>query len=104
MAAGGVARRVFELFVSRVPWTASANEVREYFSQFGAVRKCMLPFVKETGFHKGICWVGFSTEEGLKNALQKENHTLDGVKIDVKLQRKRDFSHQRSDRRIADNS
>ncbi|XP_015273863.1 PREDICTED: SRA stem-loop-interacting RNA-binding protein, mitochondrial [Gekko japonicus] len=103
MATGGASRRVFELFVARVPWTASANEVKEYFSQFGTVRKCTLPFIKETGFHKGFCWVGFTTEESLKTALQKENHILEGVKLDVKLQRSRDFSRQQSDR-TADNS
>nr|XP_056707821.1 SRA stem-loop-interacting RNA-binding protein, mitochondrial [Euleptes europaea] len=103
-AAASASRRFFELFVARVPWTASANEVREYFSQFGTVRKCILPFEKETGFHKGICWVGFSTEESLKNVLQKENHILEGVKLDVKLQRNRGFPHQQSDRTTTDNS
>uniref|UniRef100_A0A803TQB1 SRA stem-loop interacting RNA binding protein n=1 Tax=Anolis carolinensis TaxID=28377 RepID=A0A803TQB1_ANOCA len=58
-----------------------ADDLREYFAQFGTVRKCLLPFDKETGFHKGFCWVGFSTEEGLKNALQKDSHILEGVKV-----------------------
>ncbi|KAL2789651.1 SRA stem-loop-interacting RNA-binding protein, mitochondrial isoform 2 precursor, partial [Daubentonia madagascariensis] len=35
---------------------------------------------KETGFHKGLGWVQFSTEEQLQNALQQENHIIDGVK------------------------
>ncbi|XP_054826425.1 SRA stem-loop-interacting RNA-binding protein, mitochondrial [Eublepharis macularius] len=104
MAAVGASRRVFELFVTRVPWTASANEVREYFGQFGTVRKCILPFDKETGFHKGLCWVGFSTEEGLNNALQKETHILEGVKIEVKQQQSRSFLQQHSLRTTADNS
>ncbi|XP_042316372.1 SRA stem-loop-interacting RNA-binding protein, mitochondrial [Sceloporus undulatus] len=78
------------------------DDVREYFAQFGTVKKCLLPFDKETGFHKGFCWVGFSTEEGLKNALQKDSHILEGVKLDVKHQRNRVFPGQHSDRRIAD--
>ncbi|XP_077179462.1 SRA stem-loop-interacting RNA-binding protein, mitochondrial [Paroedura picta] len=102
MATGGASRRVFELFVLRVPWTASANEVRQYFSQFGTVRKCTLPFDKETGFHKGLSWVGFTKDEDLRNALQKENHILEGVKLEIKLQRRKDFSHEPSDR-SADN-
>lgn len=104
MAGAGASRRMFEAFVARVPWTASANEIREYFGQFGTVRKCMLPFDKETGFHKGFCWVGFSTEEGLKNTLQKETHILEGVKLEVKQQQNRNFLQQHSDRRTADNS
>lgn len=36
---------------------------------------------KETGFHRGFCWVGFTSEEGLNNALQKEPHVLEGAKV-----------------------
>ncbi|KAM9148374.1 SRA stem-loop-interacting RNA-binding protein, mitochondrial [Pangshura tecta] len=87
-------RRVFELFVSRIHWTLSSKELRNYFGQFGSVRKCMLPFDKETGFHKGFCWVGFSSEEGLQNALQKESHILDGIKLQVRRQKSRSFQSQ----------
>ena len=36
---------------------------------------------KETGFHRGFCWVGFSSEEGLNNALQKDLHMIEGAKV-----------------------
>lgn len=119
-----------------------SEEMREYFGQFGVVKKCLLPFVschsiniicrlsyiyspfcthhsfcsyyslisfyystvliivipaqcltfccvfhqdKETGFHRGFCWVGFTTEEGLNNALQKDPHVLEGAKVKVTL-------------------
>ncbi|XP_053143344.1 SRA stem-loop-interacting RNA-binding protein, mitochondrial isoform X2 [Hemicordylus capensis] len=102
MAAVGPSRRVFEVFVARIPWTVSANEIRKYFAQFGSVKRCTLPFNKETGFHKSFCWVGFSTEEGFKNALQKNTHILEGVKLDVQHQKKSVFPGQYSGRRIAD--
>ncbi|XP_062973988.1 SRA stem-loop-interacting RNA-binding protein, mitochondrial [Elgaria multicarinata webbii] len=102
MAALRSSRRAFEVFVARVPWTVAGNELREYFAQFGTVKKCYLPFDKETGFHKSYCWVGFSTEEGLKNTLQKDSHILEGVKLDVKYRKNDLFSSERSDRRIAD--
>ncbi|CAL1575161.1 unnamed protein product [Knipowitschia caucasica] len=76
-------KKALELFVSRVPWTVATKEIREYFGQFGAVRKCLLPFDRETGFHRGFCWVGFSSEEGLNNALQKESHIIEGTKVQV---------------------
>ncbi|XP_061667898.1 SRA stem-loop-interacting RNA-binding protein, mitochondrial [Syngnathoides biaculeatus] len=88
-------RNLFELFVSKVPWTVAGKEMREYFGQFGQVRKCLLPFDKETGFHRGFCWVGFTTEEGLNNALQKELHLLEGAKLQVQKNR-RPFSGQKS--------
>lgn len=36
---------------------------------------------KETGFHRGFCWVGYASEEGLQNALQKEPHVIEGSKV-----------------------
>eukprot|EP00079_Xenopus_tropicalis_P012197 XP_002938905.3 PREDICTED: SRA stem-loop-interacting RNA-binding protein, mitochondrial [Xenopus tropicalis] len=77
------AKKSFEVFVSRVPWTVASRELKEYFSQYGVVKKCLLPFDKETGFHRGYCWVGFASEEGLQNALQKDAHLLEGSKLQV---------------------
>lgn len=45
---------------------------------------CVLHQDKETGFHRGFCWIGFTTEEGLNNALQKDPHVLEGAKVKVK--------------------
>ncbi|PNJ65103.1 SLIRP isoform 1 [Pongo abelii] len=67
-------------FVRRIPWTVASSQLKEHFAQFGHVRRCMLPFDKETGFHRGLAWIQFSSEEGLQNALQRENHIIDGVK------------------------
>uniref|UniRef100_A0A8C6EGH9 SRA stem-loop interacting RNA binding protein n=1 Tax=Microcebus murinus TaxID=30608 RepID=A0A8C6EGH9_MICMU len=58
-------------FVRKIPWTAASD--------------------KETGFHKGFGWVQFSTEEELQNALQQENHFIDGVKLSVQAQRPKVF-------------
>lgn len=32
-------------------------------------------------------WVQFSSQEELQNALQQENHIIDGVKMDVQAQK-----------------
>ncbi|XP_068451599.1 SRA stem-loop-interacting RNA-binding protein, mitochondrial [Clinocottus analis] len=81
-------RKAFELFVSKIPWTTAGKEMREYFGQFGQVKKCQIPFDKETGFHRGFCWVSFTTEEGLNNALQKDPHMLEGAKLLVQRNRR----------------
>ncbi|XP_029453532.1 SRA stem-loop-interacting RNA-binding protein, mitochondrial [Rhinatrema bivittatum] len=81
-------RRVFELFVARVPWTVAGKEIKEYFAQFGSVKKCLLPFDRETGFHRGFCWIGFTSEEGLQNALQKDQHVIEGCKLQVQRNRR----------------
>ncbi|XP_007472791.1 SRA stem-loop-interacting RNA-binding protein, mitochondrial [Monodelphis domestica] len=88
-----VVRHLATVFVNRIPWTAAANEIKQHFSQFGTIRKCFLPFEKETGFHKGFCWIGFSSEEELQRTLQQENHFIDGVKV---------YVHRQTRRRIQD--
>ncbi|XP_054986966.1 SRA stem-loop-interacting RNA-binding protein, mitochondrial [Sorex araneus] len=94
-ARASVSRHV--AFVRKIPWTAAANELREHFAQFGHVRKCTLLFNKETGFHRGMAWVHFSTEEELHNALQQENHIIDGVKIHVQVRRPKLQADQTTD-------
>ncbi|XP_071770454.1 SRA stem-loop-interacting RNA-binding protein, mitochondrial [Centroberyx gerrardi] len=90
-------KKIFEVFVSKVPWTIASKEMREYFGQFGHVKKCLLPFDKETGFHRGFCWIGYSTEEGLNNALQKDPHVLEGARLQVQRNR-RVFPGQKSNK------
>nr|KAF6487500.1 SRA stem-loop interacting RNA binding protein [Rousettus aegyptiacus] len=80
-------------FVRKIPWTAASSELREHFAQFGHVRKCTLPFDKETGFHRGMGWIHFSSEEELQNALQQENHVIDGVKVNIFLSHTMNFLH-----------
>ncbi|XP_004862803.1 SRA stem-loop-interacting RNA-binding protein, mitochondrial-like [Heterocephalus glaber] len=74
-------------FVQKIPWTATADELRKHFPHFGHITKCILPFDKETGLHKGMCWIYFSSEEALQNAVQHENHVVDGVKVHIQVQK-----------------
>ncbi|XP_035984596.1 SRA stem-loop-interacting RNA-binding protein, mitochondrial [Fundulus heteroclitus] len=90
-------KKVLEVFVSRIPWTIASKEMKEYFGQFGQVKRCFLPFDKETGFHRGFCWVGFSSEEGLNNALQKDPHVIEGARLQVQRNR-RPFEGQKSNK------
>ncbi|XP_059132698.1 SRA stem-loop-interacting RNA-binding protein, mitochondrial-like [Peromyscus eremicus] len=77
-------------FIRKIPWTAAAaSELREQFAQFGHIKRCNIPFDKETGFHRGVGCVQFSLKEELQNALQQENHIIDGVKIHVQAQKPR---------------
>ncbi|XP_056332779.1 SRA stem-loop-interacting RNA-binding protein, mitochondrial [Danio aesculapii] len=87
-AVAAASKKVFEVFVTKVPWTVASKEVKEYFGQFGQVKRCLLPLDKETGFHRGFCWIGFTTEEGLQNALQKDPHIIEGAKLQVQKNRK----------------
>ncbi|XP_006632328.1 SRA stem-loop-interacting RNA-binding protein, mitochondrial [Lepisosteus oculatus] len=96
-------KKAFEVFVSKIPWTTASQELKEYFGQFGQVKKCLLPFDKETGFHRGFCWIGYTTEEGLQNALQKDPHIIEGSKLQVQKNR-RVFVGRRINRDAGDSS
>ncbi|NXQ61580.1 SLIRP protein, partial [Anthoscopus minutus] len=80
-AAGRRSRRLFDFFVADIPWTVSSKELKEYFSQFGSVQRCQLPFDRNTGFHKRYCWIKFSAPEEVQNVLQKDSHILEGSKL-----------------------
>ncbi|XP_039327689.2 SRA stem-loop-interacting RNA-binding protein, mitochondrial-like, partial [Saimiri boliviensis] len=73
-------------FVRKIPWTVASSQLREHFVQFGHIRKRIEPGAEETGFHRGLGWVQFSSEE-IQNTLQQENHIIDGVKLQVQVQR-----------------
>ncbi|XP_025912999.1 SRA stem-loop-interacting RNA-binding protein, mitochondrial [Apteryx mantelli] len=96
MAAAGAVRtasrrsgKLFDIFVAEVPWTVSSKELKEYFSQFGSVQRCQLPFDRDTGFHKRYCWIKFSTPEDVRNVFQKDSHILEGAKLSLRQQRGR---------------
>ncbi|NXJ88209.1 SLIRP protein, partial [Corythaixoides concolor] len=85
-SAGRRARGLFDIFVAEVPWTVSSKELKEYFSQFGSVQRCQLPFDKDTGFHRRYGWIKFSTPEDVQNVFQKDTHILEGAKLTLKQQ------------------
>ncbi|NXJ43226.1 SLIRP protein, partial [Ciconia maguari] len=62
------------------------EELKEYFSQFGSVQRCQLPFDKDTGFHRRYCWIKFSNPQDVQNVFQKDSHILEGAKLALKQQ------------------
>ncbi|XP_035598165.2 SRA stem-loop-interacting RNA-binding protein, mitochondrial-like isoform X1 [Oncorhynchus keta] len=79
------------------------EEMKDYFGQFGQVMKCLVPFDKETGFHRGFCWIGYTSEEGLNNALQKDPHVLEGSTLQVQRNRKV-FLGQKTNKEVVETS
>ncbi|NXT76366.1 SLIRP protein, partial [Zapornia atra] len=89
-------RRIFDIFVAEVPWTVSSKELKEYFSQFGTVQRCQLPFDKETGFHRRYGWIKFSAPQDVQNVFQKDSHILEGTKLSLKQQNQRRRSQRKN--------
>nr|XP_023849626.1 SRA stem-loop-interacting RNA-binding protein, mitochondrial [Salvelinus alpinus] len=100
----GSSKKAYEVFVSKIPWTvASSKHIFFIGGQFGQVKKCLVPFDKETGFHRGFCWIGYTSEEGLNNALQKDPHVLEGSTLQVQRNRKV-FSGQKTNKEVVETS
>ncbi|XP_064006769.1 SRA stem-loop-interacting RNA-binding protein, mitochondrial [Pogoniulus pusillus] len=95
-AAGRRSRRLFDIFVTQLPWTVSSKEVKEYFSQFGSVQRCQLPFDRDTGFHRRYCWIKFSSAQDVQNVFQKDSHILEGAKLILKRQSQRRYDQRKS--------
>ncbi|GAB0190775.1 SRA stem-loop-interacting RNA-binding protein, mitochondrial isoform X2 [Grus americana] len=95
-AVGRRSRSLFDIFVAEVPWTVSSKELKEYFSQFGSVQRCHLPFDKDTGFHRRYCWIKFSTQDDVWNVFQKDTHILEGAKLSLKQQSYRRRSQRKN--------
>ncbi|XP_070578439.1 SRA stem-loop-interacting RNA-binding protein, mitochondrial-like [Ptychodera flava] len=77
-------RQALSVYVSRIPWTISQRELKEYFSQFGTVRRAIVPVDKETGFFKRFAFIDFSNKEGFQNTIQRSAHVIEGTRIQVK--------------------
>ncbi|KAJ8044342.1 SRA stem-loop-interacting RNA-binding protein, mitochondrial [Holothuria leucospilota] len=80
-------RKVFDLVVTRLPWTIGTNELREYFTQFGTVKACKVAFDQSTGFSKGFGFVGFANPASAQTALRKGFHVMDGQKVQVQIKK-----------------
>ncbi|XP_071963189.1 SRA stem-loop-interacting RNA-binding protein, mitochondrial-like [Antedon mediterranea] len=84
MASGRqAARKAYEIFVARLPWTVGPEELRGYFSQFGNVRNVNVPYDMKTGFSKGFGLVQFQNIQDVQNVLKQDVHILEGKKVHV---------------------
>jgi RNA recognition motif-containing protein len=67
----------YKIFVGNLTWTATENEVRELFSQFGPIVQVVVPEHRTLpGKNRGFCFVEF-TEERAMNAALDEHHALE---------------------------
>lgn len=76
-------RRAFKLYVGNLPWTVAANELNQYFSQFGPVVTAFVPFDKTTGFSRNYGFVTMRSKEGVDNIFSKPSHELEGRILNV---------------------
>jgi RNA recognition motif-containing protein len=71
------------IFVGNLPWTVGHQELRHYFAEFGHINSAMVVFDKNTGMSRGYGFVTFGNQNGVSNAINKQNHVLEGNNLAV---------------------
>ena len=62
-----------KLYVGNLPWSATEDELRERFSEYGALTSVRIITDRETGKSKGFAFVEFDDAGAAQNALEDEN-------------------------------
>ncbi|KAK3089690.1 hypothetical protein FSP39_005652 [Pinctada imbricata] len=73
-----------KIFCGKVDPSVSEDEIKEYFSKFGEIKKVELPFDKMKDQRRAFCFVEFDTEESVKKVLDETTHKLGSNEVDVK--------------------
>lgn len=79
-----VQANVKKIFVGGVKDHVEAENLTEYFSQFGAVEKAEIISDKQTGRKRGFGFVYFEDCDSATKAAIAKFHTIDGNKVEVK--------------------
>ena len=73
-----------KLYVGNIPFSTTAQDLQDLFSQAGGVASVDLIFDKLTGLSRGFAFVAMATGEDAKKAIEKlHGHALDGRNITV---------------------
>ncbi|XP_031549479.1 SRA stem-loop-interacting RNA-binding protein, mitochondrial-like [Actinia tenebrosa] len=95
MAARQIANR---LFVARLPWTASRDDLTTHFSQYGKILTSKIIFDMKSGRSKKYGFVFFADEESCEKAVADDKHVIDGQKVAVEVMTANYESRRRQDR------
>ena len=83
----GGAVRVQRWVTLKVKWHQShliPAKPKNYFSQFGTVTECEMPFDKTKNQRKNFCFITFEREETMKDLLKSPKQKIGEVEVDVK--------------------
>ncbi|XP_041352728.1 SRA stem-loop-interacting RNA-binding protein, mitochondrial-like [Gigantopelta aegis] len=69
------------LFIGNIPWSVTRRELKEYFSNFGAVKNARIVYDYQTGLSRGYGFIQFLTPEGHSSAMLQDTHILDNYKL-----------------------
>ncbi|HSH94906.1 MAG TPA: RNA-binding protein [Roseimicrobium sp.] len=59
-----------KMYVGNLAWSATENDVRDLFSQYGSVTEVSLPTDRDTGRPRGFAFVAMDTKEAMEAAIK----------------------------------
>lgn len=77
------------LYVGNIPYTATDEELRQFFSEFGQVTDVAIVTDRETGRPRGFAFVSFATEQAARAAEAANGRQLGGRPVIIKEARER---------------
>lgn len=84
----GNTRKIYRIFVHKLPWIVSKHELKAYFNKYGYVHEASVIFDKKTGFSRGFGFVDFIDKSVYDKVLQQSDHIIDDYNIRVKEHKK----------------
>ncbi|XP_031983827.1 RNA-binding protein Musashi homolog 1 isoform X3 [Corvus cornix cornix] len=78
-------REKSKMFIGGLSWQTTQEGLREYFSQFGEVKECLVMRDPLTKRSRGFGFVTFMDQAGVDKVLAQSRHELDSKTIDPKV-------------------
>lgn len=76
-----------KLYVGNLDWGMSEEDLKEVFSQFGAIEEAVIITDRATGRSKGFGFVTFANDGDADNAMQLNGQDVNGRKVTVSVAR-----------------
>jgi len=73
-----------KIFVGGLTPDLEDEQIKEYFSKFGNVTECEMPFDKTKNQRKNFCFITFEREETMKELLKSPKQKIGDIEVDVK--------------------
>lgn len=73
-----------KIFVGGLKPEMSDETIKDFFSRFGTITECEMPFDKTKNQRKNFCFVTFEREETMKEILKEPRQKIGEVEVDVK--------------------
>jgi len=73
-----------KIFVGGLTPDLEDEQIKEYFSTFGNVTECEMPFDKTKNQRKNFCFITFEREETMKELLKSPKQKIGDIEVDVK--------------------